>query len=298
MKKRLISGFIFILTFVCIDQFVGYILNKGLNNYFGLSQHSSVLLIGHSHLMLAVDKEKLESGLDRKISKYCREGVNVADRHIMIKQFLESPYSDSLQYVIYGVDQFMFTGAGLSQNSYKLFYPFMENQIMNQYIKKQDESTYDYLLHKTIHSTRYSDALINSAIRGWRNDWSNYKVGQLDISQLENQVAVGKQRKIYFEQELIDIFEETLVLLTSKNIHVIMINTPIAQPLNNYEPEVYQRFISYMQDIPRNNKLIEYWDYNPVYSNRYELFFDPIHLNPLGQQTITRQIIQDFKSKY
>ncbi len=298
MKRKLISAFIFILSFVCIDQFAGYILNKGLNNYFGLSQHSSILLIGHSHLMLAVDKVKLESGIGHKVSKYCREGVNVADRHIMVKQFLESTYGDSLQYVLYGVDQFMFTGAGLSQNSYKLFYPFMENLIMNQYIKEQAESMYDYLLHKTIHSTRYSDALINSAIRGWRNDWSNYKVGQLDVSQLENQVATGKQRKIHFEQELIDIFEETLMQLTNKNIHVILINTPIAQPLNSYEPDMYQRFISYMQDKAKNNKLIEYWDYNPTYSNQYNLFFDPIHLNPLGQQTITQQIVQNFKDKH
>lgn len=69
---------------------------------------------------------------------------------------------------------------------------------------------------------------------------------------------------------------------TERNIHVILINTPIAQPLNEYEPEAYQRIISYFKEKAQTNPLISYWDYNPEYANKYNLFFDPIHLNPQG----------------
>lgn len=139
----------------------------------------------------------------------------MADRYVMLKHFLSLPYSDSLKYVIYGVDQFMFTGKGLSQNSYKLFYPFMDNKTIDSYIR-ESTSGYDYWLHKLICSTRYSDALLNSSIRGWRQDWSNYKIGQLNVENLRQQIMDGKQRHIAFETGLMTDFENTLTLLRQK----------------------------------------------------------------------------------
>lgn len=290
MKRRILSILLFVLVFIGLDRGIGWLLNNGLNRYFGLNQHSEVLLIGHSHLMLAIDKSNFEKGIGLSVSKYCREGVNVADRYEMVKQYLSSPYSDSLQVVLYGVDQFMFTGAGLSENSYKLFYPFIDEENMNEYIKESAGFS-DYWVHKLICTTRYSDALINSAIRGYRYDWSNYKVGYLDVDALKEQIRKGQQRHIHFEQDLIDYFEKTLELLMQKGIKIILVNTPIAAPLNGYETEQYQKIISYFRAKADSSSLIYYWDFNPQYSTQYELFFDPIHLNPLGQRVITKQII-------
>lgn len=284
----------FVFLFAIIDRGTKSILNFGLDRYFGLNQLSKILFIGHSQLMLAVDKQTFEQAIQSSISKYCREGVNVADRNAMIKQYLSLPCSDSLKVVFYGVDQFLFTGAGLSQNSYKLFYPFIDNPNIDRYIK-ESTNEYDYWLHKIICSTRYSDALINSAIRGWRKDWSNYKEGNLNIEALIKQINQGQQRRIHFEKELVDSFEETLHVLTQKNIKVILVNTPIAKPLNDYEPEAYQKMIHYFEQKAATSPLIYYWDMNPEYSENYELFFDPIHLNPKGQKVITKQLIINSK---
>lgn len=273
-----------------LDYCIGTAINIGLNQYFGLNQHSKVLLIGHSHLMLAIDKKELEKQTNTKISKYCREGVNVTDRYEMVKQYIFSKYSDSLKIVLYGVDQFMFTSEGLSKNSYKLFYPFMENSNIDFYIK-ENTSFYDYYLHKFIHTSRYSDALLNSSIRGWCNNWSNYKFGNLDLSTLNKQIENNEQRKIQFSDDLVSDFERTLQLLTKNKIHVILVNTPIAKPLNDYEPEKYARIINYFKQKDQQSPYITYWDFNPQYSNQYELFFDPIHLNPSGQKKITQEII-------
>lgn len=293
MKQKILSILFFILIFMSIDRGIGWLLNNGLNQYFGLNQYSKVLLIGHSHLMLAIDKSNFEKGIGLSVSKYCREGVNAADRYEMVKQYLSSPYSDSLQVVFYGVDQFMFTGAGLSKNSYKLFYPFIDEENMNEYIKESTDF-FNYWIHKLICTTRYSDALINSAIRGYRNDWSNYKVGQLDVNLLKEQIQKGCQRHIQFEQDLIDYFEKTLELLTQKGIKVVLINTPIAALLNEYESDSYHRIILYFQRKADTSPLIYYWDFNPQFSTRYELFFDPIHLNSDGQEVINAEIIAKF----
>lgn len=294
MKKILLCLW-YMMVFIAVDRGLGLFVNRGLNSYFGLNQHSEVLLIGHSHLMLATDKIKLESALNYKVSKYCREGVNVADRYQMVKQYLESPYSDSLKIVLYGVDQFMFTGTGLSSNSYKLFYPFMDEKSIDQYIY-DNTGQYDYWLHKLFCSTRYSDALLNSSIRGWRHDWSNYKSGFLRVEELKEQIMKGQQRHIVFEPELVKTFECTLQLLVERNIKVILVNTPIADLLNQYEPEQYDKIVNYFHDKARSSPFIYYWDMNPEYSKRYELFFDPIHLNPQGQKVISDKIIKLFKN--
>ena len=301
MKRKIISILLFFVIFIGLDRGIGKLVNIGLDQYFGLNQHSEVLLIGHSHLMLATDKKELEARIGNKVSKYCREGVNVIDRYEMIKQYLSSPYSDSLKVILYGVDQFMFTGKGLSENSYKLFYPFIDDSNINQYIR-QSTSIYDYWLHKLICTTRYSDALLNSAIRGWKNDWSNYKEGKLNLESLKKEINNRQQRQIHFETPLIQTFETTLQLLTQQGIHVVLVNTPIAEILNEYEPESYKKIIAYFQNKAASSPLIHYWDMNLNFANRYELFFDPIHLNPAGQKVINNQIIEyfnkDFQSIY
>lgn len=295
MKRRVIYTILFFVLLIALDRIIGLCLNKGLDTYFGLDQHSEVLFIGHSHLMLAVDKTDFETKTKATVSKYCREGVNVADRYQMVRQYLNLPACDSLRYVIYGVDQFMFTGEGLSENSYKLFYPFIDEPVMNDYIKSSTDFS-DYLLHKTICCTRYSDALLNSSIRGWMHNWNNYKFGYLDVKNLELQIANSQQRHIEFEQDLIDDFEQTLSLLESKGIVTILVNTPIAKPLNGYEPEKYSRFINYMKQLDSSSSMIVYWDLNPEYSEQYNLFFDPIHLNMDGQKVINQELVNRFNT--
>lgn len=297
MVRKLVLVALFMLLLLGFDRLVGLCLNEGLNRYFGLTQHSQVLFIGHSHLMLAVDKSEFEHKTGVLVSKYCREGVNVADRYEMVKQYLSLPVSDSLKVVLYGVDQFMFTGEGLSRNSYKLFYPFIDERNIDRYIRNSTDM-YDYCLHKALCTTRYSDALLNSSLRGWCSNWSNYKVGQLDVDVLKGQITDGKQRHIHFEKELIESFEETLRLLQERGIAVVLVNTPIAAPLNGYEPETYEKIIAYFKEKAASSPLVYYWDFNPGYSDCYELFFDPIHLNVKGQQVINGQLVQRFNELY
>ena len=289
MKKRIVILLGVILLFLSFDRIIGYTLNIGLEKYFGLNTPAKVLLIGHSHLMLATDKEGMEASLGVPVAKYCREGVNVADRYQMVKHYLDTKYADSLKVVLYGVDQFMFTGEGLSANSYKLFYPFMDDQVMDNYIRKE-ALPLDYWQHKLICTTRYSDALLNSAFRGLLSNWSNYKFGHLDVQQLQHDLNMGKQRRICFEKKLIDLFEETLELLMGKGVRIVLVNTPIAQLLNEYEPDTYHKVIDYFKNLDKQNDLIYYLDFNPKYSGKYDLFFDPIHVNPEGQKVLSREI--------
>lgn len=247
--------------------------------------------------MLATDKGMLEDSLGVKVSKYCREGVDVTTRHTMLQHYLSLPNKDSLKVVIYGVDQYMFNPTGLSDNVYKLFYPFMNNENIDSMIKN-DADVKDYWSHKLIKTSGYTDAIINSALRGWSNNWSNYKNGIIDIQSLKNR-EFGKQlRPIIVDQNLKNTFEKSLSLLTEKGINVVLLNTPIIKEYNEYEPENRLKIIDYFKLLDESSDLIHYWDLNPQYSERYDLFYDPIHINSIGQPIITQEIINLYKSHF
>lgn len=285
-----------LITLVCflLFSYVGNkILLKGIERFYGLDQQSDVLMIGHSHLMLAVDKNKVEAETGMKISKYTREGVNVYDRYFMLKQYLDSPYSDSLKVVLYGVDMYSFVASGLSENSYTLFYPFMDEPIMNNYIR-ENASAKNYWLHKLLPLKRYSDALINAAVRGWRNDFSNYKSGIMDVESYKKGLDQDKQynRSIEIDPKLLALFEESINMATQRGIRFIMVNTPLVDVLNEVNADNMEETNALFQHWADSNKLVEYWDFNPNYSSDHSLFYDPIHLNPQGQAVITKEIIK------
>lgn len=297
MRKTITSLLIVSIAALLVDYLFDRAMLHGVNAFYGLDRHSKILLVGHSHLMLATDKERMEKELNTTVSKYTREGVNVYDRKVMVHQYLSSAYSDSLKICLYGVDLCTFTGKGLSQNSYMLFYPFMDNAVIDDYIEKCAPAT-DYWLHKLLQVSRYNDdGLKGAAARGWRKDWSNRKNGVVDIPTYKKKLLNGDERHIEMEPELIAEFTETIKMLTDRGVKVVLVNTPTLNLLNEYEPEKYEMVVDWFTRFASDHENVEYWDFNPKYSSRHELFHDRLHLNAKGQQVITTEIIDKLQSE-
>lgn len=243
-------------------------------------------LVGHSHLMLGIDKGVLEKELQVKdIAKYTREGVNVIDRYHMTQQLLEE--NENLSLVIYGVDAWTFTGEGLSANSHQLFYPFMDNSTINKYVKKNDSES-DYLTKKLIKSTRYNEQLISGALRGWLGKWNNLKFGKVDLDKLKQELRQGEYRRIKNNTENIEYFEKTLKLLTDNQVKVILVYIPTIDQLENIQQKEFDETIRIFESYTDEN--IEFINLQDPWSSNYDLFYDPIHLNPSGQKFITEQL--------
>lgn len=294
-RKFIVYIVLFLISFCLIDQIGGRVILHGIEKFYGLNQSSDILIVGHSHIMLGVNKEELEKGTDLSVSKYTREGVNLFDRYVMIKQYLDSPYADSLKFILYGVDQFSFVKAGLSENSYKLFYPFMDEPVMDEYVKTATDVR-DYYTHKFVKLSRYSDALLNASIRGYRGDYSNYKSGTIDIDALKERIEGGDQqfaRELEIDQELLEVFDMTIRLVCDKGIKLILVNVPTVDLLKQYDRVGVEKVIDIFRRQVESNPLVEYWDFNPEYDSDYSIFFDPIHLNPKGQALITKEIINE-----
>lgn len=296
MKRLIIVIIISVAAFFVLDLAIDCAMMLGIKNYYGLNQKPDILLLGHSHLMLATDKQRMEEELDMTVSKYCREGVSVADKKVMAEHFINSGLADSLKYVLYGVDLYSFTVGGLSNNAYKLFYPFMDDADVNDYIRREASVT-DYWLHKIVRSSRYNnDGVKNGAARGWMSNWDNLKTNTIDVEQYKKEIAGGGEQKIEMNPKLIQSLKETVDMFTDKGITVILVNTPTLNLLNSYEPEMYNRMATWFKNYSDSNALVKYWDYNPRYSADYSLFSDKLHLNVKGQEIITTNLVKDLDS--
>jgi len=155
----------FVLLLFSLDFGLSVILEKGLDRFYGLGAGADVLMVGHSHLMLAIDKRFFEERTGMRVAKYTREGVNVADRHVMLEQYFGKDQEQG-RIVVYSIDPWLFTGKGLSANSYKLFYPFMDNPEVDAYVRMHATDTFDYLSHKYFRSYRFNSSLLNASVRG------------------------------------------------------------------------------------------------------------------------------------
>lgn len=282
----------FILLFFLADNLFHVFLESGLHKYYGLKEPSKIALVGHSHLMLAVNKSELEIKLGQKISKYTSEGVNVSDRKLMIEYLLK--LNPKTKVLIYGVDAWMFTGEGLSKNSYKLFLPFMDDPIVQNEIMASAPKQ-EYWQKRFIKTSRYSETSINSALRGQLSNWSNYKMGSVDTIQLKKNIKNGSFRKINSDSENKKIFEETMAYLVQRKVKVILVYVPTISYYNHAEPRKFKIELEYFKRIADAHKDIEYFEYLKNWESNFKFFFDPIHLNPEGQAAFTQSFSQDLK---
>ena len=289
-KSFILYIILFVFSLFIADSLINEFLEKGLNKYYGIGDDNEIALIGHSHLMLGLNKLQLEESLKKGVSKYTREGVNVSDRLIMIKQLLNQ--NSKLKTIIYGVDAWTFTGEGLSENSYKLFYPFLDEPTIDDYIYEKNDRL-EYYTKKYLKSSRYNEQLISGAMRGYLKNWSNLKYGIVDTIKLEKKIDNQTYRKINNNPDNIRVLEETLSLLRENNINVILLNLPTIDKLTTIQQEDFNNTFRIFKNL--TNDQVEFVDFQEPWSHRYDLFFDPIHLNPKGQSLITEELLKFLK---
>ena len=284
----------FVLLFLLLDFCLSLFLLQGLKKYYGLGDNSEIALVGHSHLMLGVDKVEMEKKLNKKVSKYTREGVNVIDRKMMVKQLIS--LNPQLKTVIYGVDAWTFSSEGLSSNSYKLFYPFMDTKAIDRYVYSQDELG-DYLTKRAIRTTRFDELLLSSSLRGYLGNWSNLKYGTVDVATLKRTIAKGDFRKIENTDDNIKAFKETLELLSQQDIQVVLLYVPTLDLMSEAQEGKFQNTIELIEKISVQFDNVEFLNLQDPWSHNYRMFYDPIHLNPDGQARITEELIEFLRKR-
>jgi hypothetical protein len=260
---------------------------KGIERNYGLKSNSEVLLVGHSHLMLSLDKALIEKKTGEKVSKYTQEGVNISDRRLMIDYYF-SGCTSKPEIVVLGIDPWLFSSEGLSSNSYQLFLPFIGNHEIKKYIKTSVASQADFYRAEIIKSSRYNALFLNASIRGYMSNWSNLKLGVIDSAGIKKSISEDNFRKITFNEDLINDFIAILDFLNKTGTNVLLLNTPLWKPLIAAQKDEYNRSMFLIDSLKNVHcPLSRIVDLVPEFSGKTKYFFDPIHMNPEGQKAVT-----------
>lgn len=292
-KKFMLSSVLFMIIFLIVDHLAALMIEHGLKKYYGIDTNAEILINGSSQIMLGFDKQKIQDKTGLRVAKYTREGVNISDRYIMINHFLRNK-PDSLKVVVYSTDQFLFTGEDLSVNSYTLFYPFMDDPKISEYIKQNSRNWYEYYIRKYIKCTRFDLLLINSSIRGYRGDWSNKKSGTVNLEELINNIKTGKVRKINSAPANVEVFNKTMQLLLERRVKVILLYIPYVDKLE-YNDLKRAEVIALFRKFADSNQNVCFVDLTSELASHHQWYFDPNHLNPEGQKVATEKLIDSIK---
>lgn len=295
MKKPFIICIITaIVLFAVVNGLGNWVLKKGLSEYYCL-QPADVLVIGHSMSEMGIDRNGLEAVSGCTIAKYCMNGAGTADRFVMIKHYIEAT-GHKPKLVIYDVSGRSFS-SGLATNSYALFYPFMdESKAVSEYIRENAVAE-DYWRKKLIPLTRYDDTRLGAVIRGYRHNWSNMTLKRFEPGAFQKQLDTGNFWKISMNEDNMRLFDETLAFLQTQGIRCLLLALPCVDMLNNAEPEKYAAAMEYIRKEVDKYPLVTFCDMNPEFSHNYELFADPIHLNPKGQNAVTEWLVKHLKNE-
>ena len=295
--RRRISRYLVELTFflfmlVVVDRLLAYGLLCGLERYYGLDKPAEVLLLGHSHTVLGVDKQGLEQAIGCRVANYARLGADTFNRLEMLRHYL-ARQPETVKVVVYDVDAHTFTGQGLSANSYRLFFPFLDTPNVNAYVQREASYCSEYYLRRSLKTPRFSEDTIVLSIRGWLGKWTNLKRGTVDVARLKKSIAAGDIRHITFDPENVAVFEETIREARARGIVVVLLYIPTLDVVNAVEPDKYAEAIHRFESYAAADSGVVFLNYNKELASRHELFFDPIHMNPAGQEVVTRKLIGD-----
>ncbi len=273
-----------VLVFTIINLLCLKLFNHGLKQYYCLWP-ADILVIGHSMSEMAIDRDLLEKQTGHSVAKYCMNGTSIPDRLVMIRHYIEST-GHKPKAILYDIGPRSFS-EGLAVNSHVLFYPFInESPTVDAYVRA-NATTKEYVLKMFIPLSRYDDSRLGAVIRGYCHDWKNRSVKQLNIALFKRQLSRGSFWKVQLNPDPQAAFEETLAFLEAQDIRLFLMHLPNIDLLNNAEPEKSAEALNYIRNTISQHPNVMFIDANSAFESRHELFIDPLHLNPKGQEVTT-----------
>lgn len=278
-----------VALFFAVDIIIFKLIFIGLLKYYGFESNSQVLINGSSMSMSGFDRREIEAVTKFRTAFYAREGVNVEDRFVMLQHYF-SDHPNEVKRVIYEVNPLLLTKISSSQNVHTLFYPFIDNQFIDSYIRKS-ENEIDYYIHRLIRCSRFDAQLLVTSIRGYLSNYAVYKTNTIDPLELSQLRSITKKATIPLDHERIKVFELSMELIKENSAKTILIVMPMVEEKNqSYDERDYSEYYNYFKKYAEVNDIM-FVDFNLMeISNDSSLFSDPVHLNGKGQKKITAML--------
>jgi lysophospholipase L1-like esterase len=136
---------------------------------------------------------------------------------------------------------------------------------------------------------------LNLSLRGTLRLYNNNKFGKVNIPALQDEIRAGRRTPITIDQELVEAFRETVRFVRDNKAQLVLLYIPTVDLVNDIDKIRHEQVVNIFKKYAAQDVGIVFLDYNPTFSNRYEFFGDPTHLNKEGQQAITNRALIDLK---
>ncbi len=297
MSRQLLNfiknAVLFLLVILALDYSICALLDAGLRRYFGLDKPAQVVFVGHSRTILGFDEELFGRQLGVKAAKFAVNGANTIDRAAMVRYFLKK--RPEVKMVVYDVEESSFTGEGLSSNSYRLFFPFIDDPDVAAYLKRQCKSADEFWLRKILRSSRYDEVTFALSMRGWLGVKENLKLQKFNPALAQRAVEKGRSRPVAVNAAAYETFLKTVEFAGLRGVKMVLVNMPTVDIINKIDTGKREEVRALFRKLASENPNVVFLDYSRAFETHYDLFYDTIHMNAKGQQVLTQDLAQKIR---
>lgn len=299
LKKTLKFSAIVALTVYSID----FIVTEGLrrsnsihydnfSKIFSGSMNADLLINGSSKGYVQFSPKILDSLLRTNSYNISLDGNNFLTQNTLITKYLQ--YNTKPQTIVQVVSTNTLKGFSNEIFLYEKFLPYFEDIEIRNMLNSSGKNTAQIVNYLPF--TKYNGKplallegvlsffnlhLIQSPLyKGYREDdfiWTDENYAK--FIELNNEINDTKEFK--FDEELLVLFEEFIVMCNTQNINLILVYPPLYHLANNYGVQEYINLAT------KHNVTFFDFSHDSEISFDKKYFYDSQHMNKLGSEVFT-----------
>jgi lysophospholipase L1-like esterase len=90
-------------------------------------------------------------------------------------------------------------------------------------------------------------------------------------------------------------FLNTIAFAKSRGVNVVLVNMPTVDIINRIDAEKREQVRDLFRKLAKDDPHVVFLDYSRAFENRYDLFYDTIHMNAKGQRVVTEDLAKRLK---
>lgn len=286
MKILAVKILLIISIVLSLDRMVSAYLKDGIDSYYDLNKNADIVFIGHSRTETGIDTKIVQSILNIPVAKYAVSGTDIYAHFAMLKQYCNRNLHRKPVSIVFNIDKNYLVGESPSKNISTLFYPYMDDVGIKEYVYDNKSSFSSYAEKKVFHLLRFVEVR-NNSLRGLLGETKNYEwrmeaANSPVKNKIKKQENTSSQTKINLLNSMIDYAQRL-------DIKVIFVDIPDAEVVLGEET-----YSAIVRDIAAK-KGVCYINISKEFTKRYELFFDKNHLNVKGRTIFSTRIARELE---
>lgn len=260
-----------------------------LNNYKDVTS-CEILFMGDSHTARGIDLSKIDSSYS--LAFY---GENNMMNYFKLKHLIENNYCIP-KYIVLPCDIVTHTyGFNLARNNKSFYYDFIPFSEVPNLSSNLFTAYFDYFKVKLFPYIDWQYAL--NKVNMDREKKSKIKFSNLPIDKqrkaasflIEDELLENRNKSSYYNTRALNYLQKTIDLCNQHHIKLIFLKFPLTKFIfENIKKNVDSSYITNRPaEIIINKNNIPILDFEYIYQDNTELFFDTHHLNAYGKQKFT-----------